>query len=74
MDQDKFAAFLRRARGETDQETARPREREIAPGHGTVDRSDGRVSVYCAHCHKWIECHAGIGPDAALARHGALIH
>jgi hypothetical protein len=59
MDQKQFAAFLRRARGEPD---------------WTLDPPGDLVSVFCAECERWIDCHDGITPEVALERHSKLIH
>jgi hypothetical protein len=39
-----------------------------------VARSGEVESVFCARCHRWIDCHAGISPEVAWERHGTLFH
>lgn len=51
-----------------------PRVREITPTDGSVARLGDHVSVYCAPCQRWIDCHDAIPPEVALGRHGELLH
>ncbi len=51
-----------------------PRVREITPADGSVARLGEHVSVYCAPCQRWIDCHDGIPPEVAQKRHGELFH
>lgn len=46
----------------------------MSPTDGSVAQSEGNVSVYCAPCHRWIDCYADIEPDVALRRHVSLVH
>ena len=48
--------------------------RTVSPTDGSVAQSEGHVSVYCAPCHRWIDCFADIEPEIALSRHVSLIH
>jgi hypothetical protein len=51
-----------------------PRVREITPADGSAARLGEHVSVYCAPCQRWIDCHQGIPPVVAGERHGELFH
>jgi hypothetical protein len=51
-----------------------PRVREITPADGSVARLGDHVSVYCAPCQRWIDCHEEIPPDIARRRHADLFH
>ncbi len=55
---------------------ARPRTeiRDLTPADGSVAQSDNHVSVFCAPCQRWIDCHDEIPPSVALERHGTLFH
>ena len=48
--------------------------RAMSPADGSVAQSEGHVSVYCAPCHRWIDCYADIEPEIALSRHVSLVH
>ena len=48
--------------------------RSISPADGSVAQSEANVSVYCAPCHRWIDCYSDIEPDIALRRHVSLVH
>jgi hypothetical protein len=48
--------------------------RPMMPTDGSVVHSGTHSSIYCAPCARWIDCHAGIPPEAALERHAALLH
>lgn len=51
-----------------------PARHEMIPTDGSVVRAGNHVSIYCAPCAKWIDCHDGIQPELALERHVALLH
>ena len=48
--------------------------RTMSPTDGSVAHAEGNVSVYCAPCHRWIDCYVDIEPEVALSRHVALVH
>lgn len=48
--------------------------RDLMPADGSIARSGVHVSVFCAPCHRWIDCQADIPPEVAWERHGTLIH
>jgi hypothetical protein len=48
--------------------------RAIMPADGSIAESEGHVAVFCAHCARWVDCHADIDPTTALQRHSDLIH
>jgi hypothetical protein len=48
--------------------------RTMSPTDGSVAQSEGHVSVYCAPCHRWIDCYVNIEPETALSRHVRLVH
>jgi hypothetical protein len=48
--------------------------REMIPTDGSIVRAGNHLSIYCAPCARWIDCHDGIPPNTALARHAALVH
>jgi hypothetical protein len=50
------------------------RVRQFTPADGSVARIEEHVSVYCAPCQRWIDCHEGIPPEVARERHGDLLH
>ena len=50
------------------------RARDLTPMDGSIARSGEVESVFCARCHRWIDCHAGISPEVAWERHGSLFH
>ncbi|HEV3281797.1 MAG TPA: hypothetical protein VG032_09360 [Acidimicrobiales bacterium] len=64
----------RRAAAYAAQVMASPRVREMTPPDGSVARIENHVSVYCAPCQRWIDCHEGIPPEVARERHGELLH
>jgi hypothetical protein len=51
-----------------------PGVRDLTPLDGSIARSGQVESVFCARCHRWIDCHAGISPEVAWERHGTLFH
>ncbi len=64
----------RRAAAYTARVMTSPRVREITPADGSVARLGDHVSVYCAPCQRWIDCHDGIAPEVARERHIELFH
>jgi hypothetical protein len=48
--------------------------RPMMPMDGSIVHSGTHASIYCAPCARWLDCHAGIPPEAALERHASLLH
>jgi hypothetical protein len=68
------AALNRQGQVDPDRLVASTRVRDITPADGSIVRSGELVSVFCAECQRWIDCHASITPEIALERHRYLIH
>jgi hypothetical protein len=47
---------------------------DMIPTDGSIVHAGNHVSIYCAPCARWIDCHLGVPPETALARHAALVH
>lgn len=47
---------------------------DMVPTDGSIVHAGSHVSIYCAPCAKWIDCHEGIPPETALSRHAILVH
>ena len=48
--------------------------RPMMPTDGSVVHTGTHTSIYCAPCARWIDCQAGVPPEAALERHASLLH
>jgi hypothetical protein len=70
----KEATLIRRSEVEPDLVVATPKVRDLTPADGSVVISGQLVSVFCAPCQRWIDCHAGISSEIALDRHADLLH
>jgi len=66
--------LARRAAARVAGATANRRPVQLSPADGSVARFEHHVSVYCAPCHRWIDCNEGVPPEVAHQRHGALFH